>query len=107
MLEQKTPVKLLQLQTYYKTLSMIITMQVYLTIENLHADHGSIAINKDGSFSFTPEKDYNGDVHFTYDVKDGHGGVTHTGATTNLAAVGDAATITGMISVERARGCSR
>ncbi|MCZ8486998.1 cadherin-like domain-containing protein [Vibrio lentus] len=25
--------------------------------------------HKDGSFSFTPEKDYNGDVHFTYDVK--------------------------------------
>ncbi|WP_102576728.1 VCBS domain-containing protein [Vibrio splendidus] len=66
-----------------------------LTIENLHANHGSIAINKDGSFSFTPEKDYNGDVHFTYDVKDAHGGVTHTGATTNLAAVGDAAIITG------------
>ncbi|WP_237444341.1 VCBS domain-containing protein [Sinobacterium norvegicum] len=65
-----------------------------LTIENLHADHGSIAINKDGSFSFTPEKDYSGDVHFTYDVKDAHGGVTHTGATTNLAAVGDAAVIT-------------
>ncbi|MEZ8019491.1 VCBS domain-containing protein [Vibrio splendidus] len=66
-----------------------------LTIANLHADHGSIAINKDGSFSFTPEKDYNGDVHFTYDVKDAHGGVTHTGATTNLAAVNDAAIIKG------------
>ncbi|MCZ8489783.1 cadherin-like domain-containing protein [Vibrio lentus] len=24
---------------------------------------------------FTPEKDYNGDVQFTYNVKDGHGGV--------------------------------
>ncbi|PMG19291.1 hypothetical protein BCU97_05105 [Vibrio splendidus] len=66
-----------------------------LTIANLHADHGSIAINKDGSFSFTPDKDYNGPVHFTYDVKDGHGGVTHTGATTNLAAVNDAAIIKG------------
>ncbi|MEZ9765517.1 VCBS domain-containing protein [Vibrio splendidus] len=66
-----------------------------LTIENLHANHGSIAINKDGSFSFTPDKDYNGPVHFTYDVKDGHGGVTHTGATTNLAAVNDAAIIKG------------
>ncbi|MFA0150852.1 VCBS domain-containing protein [Vibrio sp. 10N.261.46.C10] len=66
-----------------------------LTIANLHADHGSIAINKDGSFSFTPDKDYNGPVLFTYDVKDAHGGVTRTHATTNLAAVGDAAIITG------------
>nr|WP_258406991.1 VCBS domain-containing protein [Shewanella rhizosphaerae] len=61
-----------------------------LTIENLRADHGSIAANPDGSFSFTPEKDYNGAVHFTYDVKDAHGGVTHTGASTTLAAVNDA-----------------
>ncbi|MFA0473407.1 cadherin-like domain-containing protein, partial [Vibrio sp. 10N.222.51.E8] len=60
-----------------------------LTIENLHADHGSILNNADGTFTFTPEKDYNGDVHFRYDVKDAHGGVTHTGATTNLAAVND------------------
>jgi len=60
-----------------------------LTIENLHADHGSILINGDGTFTFTPEKDYNGAVHFSYDVKDAHGGVTHTGASTNLAAVDD------------------
>ncbi|MFA0178026.1 VCBS domain-containing protein, partial [Vibrio lentus] len=60
-----------------------------LTVENLHANHGSIAINADGTFTFTPDKDYSGDVHFTYDVKDGHGGVTHTGATTSLASVND------------------
>ncbi|MGL1040860.1 VCBS domain-containing protein, partial [Vibrio vulnificus] len=67
-----------------------------LTIENLHADHGSILNNADGTFTFTPEKDYNGDVHFSYDVKDAHGGVTHTGASTTLSAVGDAATIAGV-----------
>ncbi|WED25381.1 VCBS domain-containing protein [Vibrio sp. DW001] len=60
-----------------------------LTIENLHADHGSIAINSDGSFSFTPEKNYNGNVHFSYDVRDAHGGVTHTGAITSLGAIND------------------
>ncbi|WP_255312070.1 VCBS domain-containing protein [Aliivibrio sp. 1S175] len=65
-----------------------------LTIENLVSDHGSLLNNKDGTFTFTPEKDYNGVVHFSYDVKDAHGGVTHTGATTTLAAVGDAAIIT-------------
>ncbi|CDT78197.1 Putative RTX toxin, VCBS repeat protein [Vibrio coralliirubri] len=66
-----------------------------LTITNLHADHGSILDNQDGTFTFTPTKDYNGQVHFTYDVQDAHGGVTHTGATTSLSAVGDAAVITG------------
>ncbi|MGC9461351.1 VCBS domain-containing protein, partial [Vibrio genomosp. F10] len=43
----------------------------------------------------TPEKDYNGAVHFSYDVKDAHGGVTHTGASTMLSAVGDAAIFAG------------
>jgi|GEM_PF-3475345 len=60
-----------------------------LTITNLHADHGSIQDNHDGTDTFTPTKDYNGDVHFTYDVKDAHGGITRTGATTSLAAVND------------------
>ncbi|MEZ9544670.1 cadherin-like domain-containing protein, partial [Vibrio sp. 10N.286.48.C11] len=67
-----------------------------LSIENLQADHGAIALNTDGTFTFTPEKDYNGDVHFSYDVKDAHGGVTHTGASTTLAAVQDNAVIAGI-----------
>ncbi|HFQ5220678.1 TPA: VCBS domain-containing protein, partial [Vibrio vulnificus] len=69
--------------------------QGQLNIANLIADHGSIRDNQDGTYTFTPEKDYNGEVHFTYDVKDAHSGVTHTGATMHLAPVGDAATITG------------
>ncbi|WP_028111994.1 VCBS domain-containing protein, partial [Ferrimonas kyonanensis] len=67
-----------------------------LFIDNLHADHGTIVDNKDGTFTFTPDHNYNGQVHFTYDVKDAHGGTTHTGANTSLAAVNDAATITGI-----------
>ncbi|MFA0669580.1 VCBS domain-containing protein [Vibrio splendidus] len=65
-----------------------------LTVANLHPDHGSILDNQNGTYTFTPEKDYNGKVHFTYDVKDAHGGVTHTDATTTLSEVGDAAIIT-------------
>ncbi|WP_446612380.1 VCBS domain-containing protein [Vibrio jasicida] len=64
-----------------------------LTITNLHADHGSILDNQDGTYTFTPTKDYNGQVHFTYDVQDAHGGVTATGATLQLAALSDAAQI--------------
>ncbi|WP_175354370.1 VCBS domain-containing protein, partial [Vibrio breoganii] len=56
-----------------------------LTIANLHADHGSIQDNHDGTFTFTPSHNYNGSVHFTYDVKDAHGGTTHTGASTTLS----------------------
>lgn len=67
-----------------------------LSIENLVSDHGSLLDNKDGTFTFTPEKDYNGAVHFSYDVKDAHGGVTHTGATTTLVAVQDNAMISGV-----------
>ncbi|MGF1851557.1 VCBS domain-containing protein [Vibrio satsumensis] len=64
-----------------------------LTIANLHADHGSIQDNTDGTYTFTPTKDYNGPVHFTYDVKDAHGGTTHTGANTTLVATPDKAII--------------
>ncbi len=66
-----------------------------LTIANLHADHGSIKDNQDGTYTFTPDKDYNGQVHFTYDVKDDHSGVTHTGANMVLSPTGDAATFSG------------
>ncbi|PKG83300.1 hypothetical protein CXF85_11260 [Colwellia sp. 75C3] len=69
-----------------------------LSIANLAADHGCIVDNHDGTFIFTPAKDYNGQVHFTYDVKDAHGGVTHTGATTSLTAAQDNAVITGQDS---------
>ncbi|CDT94532.1 Putative RTX toxin, VCBS repeat protein [Vibrio coralliirubri] len=66
-----------------------------LSIENLLVDHGSVVDNKDGTYTFTPTKDYNGQVHFSYDVTDAHGGTTHTGANTSLAAVNDAATFAG------------
>ncbi|WP_228931085.1 VCBS domain-containing protein [Roseibium aggregatum] len=66
-----------------------------LTIAALRVDHGSIRDNQDGTYTYTPEANYNGQVHFNYDVQDAHGGVTHTGAITTLAAVNDAAVITG------------
>ncbi|WP_299141171.1 VCBS domain-containing protein [uncultured Vibrio sp.] len=64
-----------------------------LSIANLHADHGTLVDNKDGTFTFTPDHNFNGKVHFTYDVKDAHGGVTHTGASTTLLPSNDAATL--------------
>ena len=67
-----------------------------LTIAGLRADHGSIKDNQDGTYTFAPDRDYNGPVHFTYDVKDAHGGTTHTGASTTLAPVADTAVIGGV-----------
>ncbi|CAH7251332.1 conserved hypothetical protein [Vibrio chagasii] len=69
-----------------------------LSIANLLVDHGSVVDNKDGTYTLTPPRDYNGQVHFSYDVTDAHGGVTHTGATTTLAAINDAAILTSPIT---------
>jgi VCBS repeat-containing protein len=60
-----------------------------LGVANLHADHGSLSLNPDGTYSFTPEKDYNGRVTFTYEVTDGLGGRVTQSASMNLAAVAD------------------
>src|SRR6185503_7607550 len=36
--------------------------------------HGTVTINPDGSYSYTPTADYNGSDSFTYQVDDGKGG---------------------------------
>ena len=66
-----------------------------LAVANLVADHGLVVDNLNGTFTFKPQPNYNGQVHFTYDVKDGHSGVVHTGATTTLTAVDDSSVISG------------
>ena len=37
---------------------------------------GTLVLNADGSFSYTPDADFNGADAFTYTVDDGNGGVT-------------------------------
>ncbi|KZZ52402.1 hypothetical protein A3758_10405 [Oleiphilus sp. HI0118] len=66
-----------------------------LHVANLSADHGSITDNHDGTYTFTPDADYNGAVQFSYEVQDAHGGSTVASASLDLAAVADAAVITG------------
>jgi VCBS repeat-containing protein len=44
--------------------------------------HGSVVVNADGSFTYTPDKDYNGPDSFTYDASDGKGGTSS--ATVNI-----------------------
>ncbi|MCZ8489782.1 cadherin-like domain-containing protein [Vibrio lentus] len=66
-----------------------------LTVTHLQAEHGTIVDNKDGTYTYSPDKDYNGEVRLTYRVEDGHGGQVDTQARFNLAAVADTAKIGG------------
>ena len=49
-------------------------------------EHGTIVDNGDGSFTFTPDENWNGETDFTYTVSDGQGG-TDT-ATVNITVDG-------------------
>lgn len=60
-----------------------------LSLAAISADHGTVSVNADGTVTFTPEADYNGEVTFTYTVSDGHGGVVTDSATMTLADVID------------------
>ena len=65
-----------------------------LHVTNLQATHGHLVDNKDGTYTFTPDKDFNGEIRLTYDVVDGHGGSVSTQAKFDLTAAPDNAMIT-------------
>ena len=46
--------------------------------------------NDDGTWTFTPAEDYNGDVNLTYVITDGEGGYALASTSFTLAAVNDA-----------------
>lgn len=50
---------------------------------------GTVVLNQDGSVTFTPDENYNGEASFDYAVSDGCGGTANATATINLAAVND------------------
>ncbi|MED0971554.1 isopeptide-forming domain-containing fimbrial protein [Bacillus paramycoides] len=41
-------------------------------------NHGTVVVNNDGTWTYTPGKDYVGDDSFTVSVDDGHGGTTES-----------------------------
>jgi VCBS repeat-containing protein len=51
---------------------------------------GSVIMDATGNVVFTPAKDVNGEVKFSYTVTDGHGGFDTTTVTVNVVAVNDA-----------------
>jgi VCBS repeat-containing protein len=67
-----------------------------LDVSNLTANHGSVVDNGDGTFTITPDDDYNGLVSLSYNVDDGHGGSTAASQSFELASVNDAATFSGL-----------
>jgi hypothetical protein len=52
--------------------------------------HGTVALAEDGSITFTPDADFNGEASFTYTVSDGKGGFDTALATVHVAPVNDA-----------------
>ena len=45
-----------------------------LQVINLNADNGTLADNQNGTYTFTPDADFNGTVNLSYQVSDGKGG---------------------------------
>jgi VCBS repeat-containing protein len=66
-----------------------------LAVTGLTADHGTAIQNLDGSWTITPDENYNGTVTLSYTVIDGDGGSVAGELTFDLAAVNDAAVIGG------------
>ncbi|MEA5501922.1 Ig-like domain-containing protein, partial [Halotia wernerae UHCC 0503] len=57
--------------------------------------NGTVTMNPDGSFSYTPAANFNGTDSFTYTVSDANGGTTTGTVSVNVAAVNDAPTTSG------------
>jgi VCBS repeat-containing protein len=55
--------------------------------------HGTVALNADGSFTYTPAANYNGTDSFTYKVNDGYADSNIATVSLTIAAVNDAPTI--------------
>lgn len=54
--------------------------------------NGTVSVQSDGTFEYTPVADFNGTDSFVYEVDDGNGGTDTATATINVAAVNDAPT---------------
>ncbi|WP_046977104.1 cadherin-like domain-containing protein [Rhizobium phaseoli] len=63
-----------------------------LSVAGLTADHGALVDNNNGTWTFTPDANYNGPVSLSYAVTDGHGGSLPATQSLTLAAVNDAPT---------------
>ncbi|MCX7291815.1 MAG: tandem-95 repeat protein [Janthinobacterium sp.] len=52
--------------------------------------NGTVVLNADGTVTFTPAKDFNGDATFNYTAQDKNGNVVNSSVTVNVTPVNDA-----------------
>ena len=61
-----------------------------LTVTGATTPNGTVVVNPDGTLTFTPDADFNGDVEITYTVEDPDGNEATGTATVTVAPVNDA-----------------
>ncbi|WP_407309719.1 Ig-like domain-containing protein [Pseudomonas sp. nanlin1] len=64
--------------------------------------HGTLVLNGDGSYTYTPEANYHGADSFSYRVVDADGGVATAVVSLTIAAVNDAPTALGSVPAQSA-----
>ena len=70
-----------------------------LYVQDLEVNNGSLVNNQDGSYTFTPNANYNGKVDLTYLVVDNKGKYANGSNSFNLAPVNDAPEVTGQQTI--------
>ena len=60
-----------------------------------NAENGTVTLQSDGSFTYTPDPDFNGIDRFSVTVDDGNGGISTQAITLDVAPTNDAPTILG------------
>ena len=61
-----------------------------LTVTSATSPDGSVAINPDGTITFTPNPNFNGPTTITYAISDGNGGTSTATVSVNVTPVNDA-----------------
>ena len=61
--------------------------------------NGTLVLNSDGTFTYTPDADFNGTDSFTYEIADGNGGTSQAVVTIVVNADNDAPTTSGIADV--------
>jgi CshA-type fibril repeat protein len=70
-----------------------------LTVTMASAANGTVAINGDGTISYTPDANFNGTDTISYTISDGQGGTSTASITVTVATVNDAPTTDGLANL--------